>query len=99
MKVALTGASGFVGTALQNHFKECIVIDRKDDAPMIVKKLEEVDVVINLAGAPIIKRWSDPYKKILLQSRIESTERLVRAINQSNVKYFISTSLPFYVLV
>lgn len=92
MKVALTGASGFVGTALKSHFKKCVVIDRQDDIPMIVKKLEEVDVVVNLAGAPIIKRWSDPYKKILLSSRIESTERLVRAVNQSNVKHFISTS-------
>ena len=92
MKIALTGASGFVGTTLQSHFKECIIIDRKDDTSMIVEKLQGVDVVINLAGAPIIKRWSDPYKKILLQSRIESTECLVRAINQSNVTHFISTS-------
>jgi len=92
MKVALTGASGFVGTALQNHFKESVVIDRNDDIPVIVNKLKEVDVVINLAGAPIIKRWSDPYKKILMQSRIESTERLVKAINQSNITQFISTS-------
>lgn len=92
MKIALTGASGFVGTALQKHFKECIIIDRKDDVSTILDKLENVDVVINLAGAPIIKRWSDPYKEILMQSRIESTERLVKAINHSNVKHFISTS-------
>jgi len=92
MKIALTGASGFVGTALQSHFKECIIIDRKDDTHMIVEKLEGVDVVINLAGAPIIKRWSDPYKKLLMESRIESTERLVLAVNQSNVMHFISTS-------
>jgi len=92
MKIALTGASGFVGTALQNHFKECIIIERKDDTSMIVEKLQGVDIVINLAGAPIIKRWSDPYKKLLMQSRIESTERLVSAINQSNVTQLISTS-------
>lgn len=92
MKIALTGASGFVGTALQSHFEECVIIDRKDDTSMILEKLEGVDVVINLAGAPIIKRWSDPYKKILLNSRIESTERLVGAVNQSDVTHFISTS-------
>jgi len=92
MKVALTGASGFVGTALQSHFQECVIIDRKDDIPMIVKKLAGVEVVINLAGAPIIKRWSDPYKKILLASRIHTTETLVKAINKSDVKHFISTS-------
>ena len=92
MKIALTGASGFVGTALQSHFKECVIIDRKDDTSMIIEKLKGVDVVINLAGAPIIKRWSDPYKKLLMESRIESTERLVLAVNQSNVTHFISTS-------
>jgi uncharacterized protein (TIGR01777 family) len=92
MKTALTGASGFVGTALQNYFGPCVIIDRKDDEEAILNKLHNVDVVINLAGAPIIKRWDDPYKKILLNSRIESTERLVNAINRSDVSHFISTS-------
>lgn len=92
MKIALTGASGFVGTALQECFEHCVIIDRKDDEVTILKKLHNVDVVINLAGAPIIKRWSDPYKKILLSSRIESTEHLVAALNKSNISHFISTS-------
>ncbi len=92
MIIALTGASGFVGTALRKQFENCIIIDRNDDEAKISEKLKGVDVVINLAGAPIIKRWSDPYKKILMQSRIESTERLVRVVNQSDVSHFISTS-------
>lgn len=92
MKVALTGASGFVGTALQNHFKDTIYIDRNDEVDMILQKLQGVDIVINLAGAPIIKRWSDPYKKVLLESRIHTTETLVKAINRSNITHFISTS-------
>ncbi len=92
MKVALTGASGFVGTALQKQFSDCVIIDREDGEATILNKLQNVDVVINLAGAPIIKRWSDPYKKILLSSRIESTERLVNAVNKSTVSHFISTS-------
>lgn len=92
MKIALTGASGFVGTALQESFKNCVIIARQDDEQKILQKLEGVDVVINLAGAPIIKRWSDPYKKILLSSRIHTTETLVKAVNKSDVKHFISTS-------
>jgi uncharacterized protein (TIGR01777 family) len=92
MKVALTGASGFVGTVLQGHFKEVVYLHRDDDEELILKKLDGVDVVINLAGAPIIKRWSDPYKKILLESRIKTTETLVRAVNRSQIKHFISTS-------
>lgn len=92
MKVALTGASGFVGSALQDHFKQCVIIERGDDEAMILQKLSNVDVVINLAGAPIIKRWSDPYKKVLMKSRIETTEKLVAAVNNSRIKHFISTS-------
>lgn len=92
MKVALTGASGFVGTVLKKDFTDFIVIDRNDDEATILDKLQDVDVVINLAGAPIIKRWSDPYKKVLLQSRIGTTSRLVKAINKSDIKLFISTS-------
>jgi len=92
MKIALTGASGFVGNAIQKTFSNTITIQRDDNEERILEKLKDVDVVINLAGAPIIKRWSDPYKKILRESRIKTTDRLVNAINQSSVKQFISTS-------
>lgn len=92
MKIALTGASGFVGNAIQKTFSDTVTIKRDDSEAAILEKLKEVDVVINLAGAPIIKRWSDPYKKILRESRIKTTDRLVNAINQSGVKQFISTS-------
>ncbi len=92
MKIALTGASGFVGNALKQHFDDIVVIHRDDDEAAILNKLDNVDVVINLAGAPIIKRWSDPYKKVLLHSRIHSTKKLVKALNKSTVSHFISTS-------
>jgi len=91
-KIALTGASGFVGQKIQKHFRECVVIKRDDSEAEIIRKLENVDVVINLAGAPIVKRWSEAYKKVLYRSRIETTKRLVSAINRSHVSYFISTS-------
>jgi uncharacterized protein (TIGR01777 family) len=92
MKIALTGASGFVGAALQKTFDNCVVIGRNDDENTVLQKLSDVDVVINLAGAPIIRRWSDPYKKVLTESRIKTTRNLVKAINRSGVKHFISTS-------
>lgn len=92
MKVALTGASGFVGLNLQNTFENCVIINRHDSEDDILTKLHDIDVVINLAGAPIVKKWTQKYKKILIDSRVESTKKLVSAINKSNVKHFISTS-------
>ena len=91
-KIALTGASGFVGKEIQKYFPDTVIIKRDDNEAEISKKLQDVDVVINLAGAPIVKRWSEAYKKVLYSSRIETTKRVVSAINKSDISYFISTS-------
>lgn len=92
MKIALTGASGFVANQIKKKFENIVVLGRSDDEQTLLSKLQDVQVVINLAGAPIIKRWSESYKKILLSSRIETTKKLVNTLNQSSVEYFISTS-------
>lgn len=92
MKIALSGASGFVANAIKQKFPNHIAIGRNDTVEQIKEKLKDVQVVINLAGAPIIKRWSESYKKVLYASRIETTKKIVQAINESDVEYFISTS-------
>jgi len=92
VKIALNGASGFVASHLKEKFTDFVVLKRDDSENEIVQKLQGVDAVFNLAGAPILKRWSDSYKKILLESRIETTKKLVNAINKSEIKHFISTS-------
>lgn len=56
------------------------------------------DVVINLAGASIFKRWTSKYKQELIQSRIRTTGNLVSALagrKKDNV-IFISTSAVGY---
>lgn len=92
MKVAISGASGFVANALKKRFSNFVVIERKDDVEAIRQKLVGVDAVFNLAGAPIVARWDEAYKKVLYSSRIDTTKKLVEAINQSEVEHFISTS-------
>ncbi|MDY0117141.1 MAG: TIGR01777 family oxidoreductase [Sulfurimonadaceae bacterium] len=92
MKIAITGASGFVASHLLEKYDDAIIISRNDSSEEIIEKLKDVDVVFNLAGAPIIKRWTAEYKELLLSSRVDTTKTLVEAINQSNVKHFISTS-------
>ena len=92
MKIAMSGASGFVAQALKQKFPECVVIDRSDDVDAITQKLKGVEAVFNLAGAPIVARWDEAYKEVLYKSRIETTKKLVEAINRSDVTHFISTS-------
>ena len=92
MKIALSGASGFVATALKQAFPDYVVIERNDSVESLVEKFKGVDAVFNLAGAPIATRWDAEYKKVLRQSRIETTQKIVQALNQSDVAHLISTS-------
>ena len=98
--IAITGASGFVGTSLTKYFSDLgyKIIPISRDILNNNKKLEETlnqtDIVINLAGANIINRWSESYKKLLYSSRIDTTSKIVTAINsvQNKPKLLISTS-------
>lgn len=46
---------------------------------------EGVTGIINLAGAPIAKRWTDSYKKVILNSRINSLRTLYHGLAQVDV--------------
>ncbi len=49
--------------------------------------MEESDVVINLVGENLFgKRWTDSVKKSIYNSRIESTKKLVQAMDKSSSK-------------
>lgn len=104
MKIAITGASGFVGQALTKSLEISgyltIPLSAKDckDAKIISQKISGVDAIINLAGAPIIKRWSEEYQKILIESRVGVTKRLVEAVSMLEEKpnFLFSTSAVGY---
>jgi len=99
-RVAITGASGFVGSYLSGMLKDMgyIVIPISISTFQSQSKLEEIvsksDIVINLAGANILQRWSEEYKKLLYSSRIDTTKAIVDAMRKSEnkPKLFISTS-------
>ncbi len=98
--IAITGASGFVGTSLTTFFQKygykVIAISR--DVLNNKEKLQELmansNIVINLAGANIISRWTPEYKQLLYSSRIDTTSKIVEAINSNETKpeLLISTS-------
>lgn len=98
--VAITGASGFVGTHLKKRCEKngykVISIKRQElsNEQRLLEIMESSDWIINLAGANIINRWTQAYKKILYSSRIETTQALIHAMKRATNKpaLFISTS-------
>ena len=111
MHIFITGGRGFVGSALTEFFlkkKYKITILSRELSDLsgvrIINSTEEIspdetiDVIINLAGASINKRWSEPYKQQLIKSRLDITRDVVSLINslKTKPKLFISTSAIGY---
>lgn len=101
MKIAITGASGFIGQHVTRAFKReghrVTLLGRGDfnlGVDHLANTINGSKVVINLAGAPINRRWSDDYKQEILVSRIQTTTMLVAAMEKLNQRpdHFISTS-------
>lgn len=88
MRIIICGMGGFVGQALAEHLihsgyrVEPLSIRPSTSIESITEQLDGADAIINLSGAPILKRWSKSYKKILRSSRIETTRKLVLAIER-----------------
>ena len=58
------------------------------------KSLLGVDIIINLAGATISNRWTQNYKNVILDSRVDSLNTLYNALQSSThqVKQIVSAS-------
>jgi len=94
MRILIAGASGLIGSALKNflttqghHVVELSHAPRKgayywnpEDGNLDTKILEDVDAVVNLAGAPISKVWTKKNRDIIYKSRILSTKLLAEKI-------------------
>lgn len=101
MKICLTGGTGFLGSKISRFFEdnnfEIINISRQDfsnNTSVIASKITGSDMLINLAGVPILKRWSESYKKEIYDSRVKTTQKLVEAIKKVDKKpsIILSTS-------
>ncbi|WP_343929951.1 TIGR01777 family oxidoreductase [Tsukamurella strandjordii] len=104
--VAVTGASGLVGTALTAFLStgghRVIRLVRGEpgadsertwnpEAPDPAA-LDGVDAVIHLAGAGIAGRFTREHKEAIADSRIEPTRLLARAATAAGVRTFVSAS-------
>lgn len=101
MKIAMSGATGFVGQHLcrdlQANGDEVIPLTRTDlqaSEDTLAAKIEGCDVIVNLCGETINQRWSAASKQRFFDSRVVNTQRLVKAMGHltSPPNLFISTS-------
>ena len=96
MRVAITGSSGLIGSALKGALAGAghtpIPVVRREPRPgeigwdpaagtIDAAGLEGIDAVVNLAGAGIgDERWTDERKRLILESRTDSTTLLASTL-------------------
>lgn len=112
MQVGVTGASGFLGSALTDslladgHTVRRIVRhpvtgpeDRQwDGRHLAPDALDGLDAVVHLAGAGVAdKRWSPAYKKEIRDSRVLGTNAVARAVAHAAVPVLLcGSAIGFY---
>ena len=94
-KILLTGGSGLIGSALKRHLAGCgvEVVElshrARPDAfswrpesgePPPPEALAGVQAVVNLAGAPIARRWTSAVRRHIHDSRVVGTRALADAL-------------------
>lgn len=87
MKIGITGSGGYLGKLLTNQLiknghkvigvKRSLLYGIKED---LAGAINNCDVIINLAGVSVLKRWTNSNKKLIYESRITTTRNLVQAI-------------------
>jgi uncharacterized protein len=115
MKILLAGASGFLGSRLVPHLRhqghETVQLVRREPTgpdqlrwnpatgSLNPAALDDVDAVVNLAGANVgAKRWTSQYKKVLVDSRVSTTSTLASAIARAERRpaVFLNSSAVGY---
>lgn len=94
MNYLITGGAGYIGRAFiatLDRNKDRVVVVARALVEMgshvkVVTDFAQIpndavfDVVINLAGLPIDRRWSESYKAALFASRVDLTDRLIACL-------------------
>lgn len=106
MNIAISGATGFIGRHLTAFFTAeghrvlplGRTMFREEMSGHLIQTLAHCDVVINLAGASISRRWTPEYKREMYESRIQVTHRIIRSMEavRQKPKLMISASAVGY---
>ena len=82
----------------KDRFSKSIEANKPELISDLNEKPFEYDIIINLAGCPIACNWNDKAKKLIYDSRIETTKALANSIRNASHKpeLFISGSAIGY---
>src|SRR5438128_2541196 len=96
MVIVISGASGFIGSALTRAFRKQghdvrALVRRSAKSPAEISwdierrtiesaKLEGADAVIHLAGEPIDQHWNDDVRRRIHDSRVNGTKLLAESL-------------------
>ncbi len=105
MRVLILGGTGFIGSHLKTHLMaqghHVVAFGRSvfDDTVELQNAVNGQDIVINLTGENIGKRWSESYKQKLIASRVETSKKLKEAIdlcNQKPKRILVASAIGIY---
>ena len=94
MNILITGGTGFIGSTITKFFLQqnnYITILSRGRSKVLkpvrviesinqINTNEKINIIINLAGSSINKKWNKTYKEILISSRVEVTKSLITLI-------------------
>ena len=103
MKIVILGGTGLIGEALKenfmlNHEVECMGREVFISFETLLSAVRYCDLVIQLSGANISKRWSSSYKKEIWSSRVDATNLLSSVIHSlpNKPKIICASAIGFY---
>lgn len=94
MRVAISGSHGFVGSALTRSLGDVLRIGR--DWNSRGWEVPEADIVVHLAGEPIVGRWTEEKKKAIRDSRIEGTSQVAEALPKTTRLFICASAVGYY---
>jgi hypothetical protein len=102
VKITVLGASGFVGralvAALTKRGDTVRAVSLRDPA-RAADASDGSDVVVNLAGAPVVERWTDERKRAIAQSRVDLPHAYLAALERVEKRpgaYVSASAVGYY---
>ena len=103
MKIVILGGTGLIGKALQKslsneHHVDCFNREAFQSVEHLASLVEGSDIVIQLAGSTISKRWSNKVVKEMWQSRVDTNQMLSEVVQSLSTKprVICASGISFY---